>query len=359
MFCVCCALHTVSSSNFKNKDSTNATSSLDALKNMTFNTSIAQPTGEDEISGLVQWLYQINKPLSFLSCIPSSATAIMIWSYLNNVSPANEGILLDLYKDTVANLITIRLFMLYGGTMRIISIGDKPFEMNPIKAKITSFIIFAISFSFFLQLNVVSFLRLYIAKTKVLDPPMPWKDEKSGQQIIRAVVVTLSVVVPTILYSIGIYPKHYFTFVKDDNIPLLANLYSGSIVFLLIMFTLTVIVERWFSKRTQDQVATIIPYQLYFHLVPIILLNREFFEILFQVLEPNMRGEIYELLTSISGMTTPFVILLSSKKLSNYALKFVKELMEVLFFRSIYITPLMLSIFLFCSLNVVYWIFDV
>ena len=313
-----------------------------------------------EVSGAAFWFHRANILVFLLSCIPSTAVAMIIWSYLQNISLVNEGILLDLYKDVVVNLIVIRIALLVKGIIRVIEFSDQPTEMNPMQAKITFFIVFAISFSFFVQLNIISVLRLYIAKTKVLDPPMPRNDEKLGLTIIRTLVVISSIGIPSILYIFKVYPKTYYKFVNEQHyVPISSHLYSSFIIILVIMFVVTIIAERYYSKEAQDQMATIIPYQIYFILVPTILLNHELFEIILSAVEPAIREEIYELLTSISGIATSMLIVFSSKTLLNYATKYVIEKLEELFFRSIYVIPLLLLIFVNGLLAFVYWVSDV
>ena len=122
------------------------TPSIDELQNLTTNSMIQTIVGE--VSGAAFWLHRANILVFLLSCIPSTAVAMIIWSYLQNLSLVNEGILLDLYKDVVVNLIVIRIALLVKGIIRVIEFSDQPTEMNPMQAKITFFIVFAISFSF-------------------------------------------------------------------------------------------------------------------------------------------------------------------------------------------------------------------
>ena len=334
------------------------TPSMDELENLTTNSMIQTMVGE--VSEAAFWLHRANTLVFLLSCIPSTAVAMMIWSYLRNLSLVNEGILLDLYKDVVVNLIVIRMALLVKGIIRVIGFSDQPAEMNPMQAKITFFMVFAISFSFFVQLNIIGIVRLYIAKKRVLDPPMPRNDEKLGLKIIRTLVVISSIGIPSILYIFKVYPKMYYKFVHEQHtVPISSHLYSSFIIFLVIMLVITIIAERYYSKEAQDKMATIIPYQIYFILVPTILLNNELFEILFSAVEPAIREEIYELLTSISGIVTSMIIVFSSNTLLNYATKLVKEKLEELFFRSIYVIPLLLLIFLNGFLAFVFWVSDV
>ena len=352
-----CLLSPITSVEERPEGSSNLTQSIEDLQNLTTNSMIQTIVGD--VSGAAYWLHRANLLVFLLSCIPSTAVAMIIWSYLKNLSLVNEGILLDLYKDVVANLIVIRIAMLVKGIIRVIRFSDQPTEMNSMQAKITFFIVFSISFSFFVQLNVISVVRLYIAKTRVLDPPMPRNDQKMGLTIIRTLVVISSIGIPSILYIFKVYPKIYYKFVTEETVPISSHLYSSFILFLVIMFVITIIAERYYSKEAQDQMATIIPCQIYFILVPTILLNNELFEIILSAVEPAIREEIYELLTSISGIATSMIIVFSSKTLLNYATKFVKEKLEELFFRSIYVIPLLLLIFLNGLLAVVYWVLDV
>ena len=352
-----CQLSPIISVEEKPEGSFNLTPSIEDLQNLKTDSMIQSIV--DEVSGVAFWLHRANLLVFLLSCIPSTAVAMIIWSYLKNLSLVNEGILLDLYKDVVANLIVIRIAMLVKGIIRVIRFSDQPTEMNSMQAKITFFIVFSISFSFFVQLNVISVVRLYIAKTRVLDPPMPRNDQKMGLTIIRTLVVISSIGIPSILYIFKVYPKIYYKFVTEETVPISSHLYSCFIIFLVIMFVITIIAERYYSKEAQDQMATIIPCQIYFILVPTILLNNELFEIILSAVAPAIREEIYELLTSISGIATSMIIVFSSKTLLNYATKFVKEKLEELFFRSIYVIPLLLLIFLNGLLAVVYWVLDV
>ena len=196
-----------------------------------------------------------------------------------------------------------------------------------------------------------------------LDPPIPWEiDEKSGIKIIRILIGVISFGYPAILYPFEIYPIMYYDFsgVLQDNIPALSNLYLGSLILFAVIFLTMLIAEQCYTKSSTQQVNSSIPFQVnYFLLYNILLYAYILFEMTFKFLDSNTRWIVFELLMSIFGVTTPTAVILSSKKVRTYSLKFFKDKYDQAFMMSIYVIPPLLSVSTYGSLYIMYSLFDV
>ena len=87
--------------------------------------------------------------------------------------------------------------------------------MTQLTAKILSFTFIALANFTLMILNLIGALRLYMTKTMVLDPPMPWGiDDDCGIRIIRLIAGGMSVGYPLMLFPFEIYPKVYYDFLN-------------------------------------------------------------------------------------------------------------------------------------------------
>ena len=118
--------------------------------------------------------------------------------------------------------------------------------------------------------------------------------------------------------------------------------------------------EKRYKKNEDQLTSTIIPYQVnYFLLCNILMYGYVLFELSAQLLYPDTRWTVFQILMSILGVTTPIIGIVRSEKLSTYSFKFLKERYEDTFAFSIFSVPMLLTFCMYCSLHLMYWIFDV
>ena len=338
-------------------------SSSEAHENITFAASFGlNRVSEPYDVPATSWSSQLQNIGFSIASAMSVALLIIIYSYLRNIGLVNECVLLHLYKDVVAIFIFMRIVQITKGIVGSFTLTKSKDQtsMNQISAQILSFTLFATTFAILTLLNIISAIRLHIAKKMVLDPPMPWNNnENLGIKMIRLVVGIVSLGCPLILFLFEVYPRIYFDFVNQPH-PRSSLLFTGPCIVQVIVL-LTIMIAEKFYKTNGDQLTNnIIPYQVnYFLLCNILMYGYILFELSAQLLYPDTRWTVFQILISILGVTTPIIGILRSEKLSTYSVKFLKERYEDAFIFSIFSMPLLLSFCMYCSLNFMYWIYDV
>ena len=123
-----------------------------------------------------------------------------------------------------------------------------------------------------MMLNIIGAIRLYMTKTMLLDPPLPWgNDDKFGVKMIRLIVGGISVGYPLILFPFEIYPKVYYDFVNQSH-PKSASLFSVPCILQVVVFLTTLLVYKYYQKKEVQQTSSNIPHQVnYFVLVNALL----------------------------------------------------------------------------------------
>ena len=199
-----------------------------------------------------------------------------------------------------------------------------------------------------------------MTKTKMLDPPMPWgNDDEFGIKIIRFIVGGISIGYPLILFPFEIFPKVYYDFVNLPH-PKSALLFSVPCIVLVVVFLTTVMVDKCHRRKESQQTSPNIPNQVnYFLLSSTLSFAFILFELSVQLLDPNTRWAVIQVLLAILAVTTPFAVILSSEKLSTYSIKFVKEKYEDAFILSIYVVPVILSFCMYLLLHILYLILNI
>ena len=307
------------------------------------------------------WINGFLTPWFIFSNVLSALLLIVIFSYLHNISLVNECLLLHMYKDVVIILILTRFSLI---VKRISSFFIKssltPLSMSPFVAKVISFSLSSLSLCILIILSAIGILRMYMAKTVTLDPPMPFElDDNLGTKVVRMMISGVSIGYPAILFLFEIYPKMYYDFIgtASDSAPKLSTMYSGSLMFFLIVFVITLMAEQYYKRSMAEQINNSIPKQFnYFLISNTILYGYLLFEITFKLLDSNTRWLIFELLMSLFGITTPASVIFGSEKIKSYSLKFIKESYDKIFLLNIYVTPVFLSMLIYGSLNVIYWL---
>ena len=338
-------------------------SSIEAHENITFAASFGVPlVGVPHDIPSTSLLNQLQNIWFSVASAMSVALLIIIYSYLRNIGLVNECVMLHLYKDVVAIFIFMRIAQITKGIVGSFTLTKSTDQktMNQISAQILSFTLFASTFAILTLLNIISAIRLYIAKKMVLDPPIPWdKDEKFGIKMIRLVVGVVSFGCPLILFLFEVYPRIYFDFVNQPH-PKSSLLFTGPCIIQVIVLLTIMLAEKCYKKNEDQLTSTIIPYQVnYFLLCNIMMYGYILFELSAQLLHPDTRWTIFQILISILGLTTPIIGIMRSEKLATYSFKFLKERYEDAFIFSIFSVPILLSLCMYCSLSFLYWIYDV
>ena len=66
--------------------------------------------------------------------------------------------------------------------------------------------------------NITIDLKLYIVKTKMIDPVMPWYDDDSfGIKFIRLFIIVLTIGTNATMCGLGLGPKTFYNSVKTNK----------------------------------------------------------------------------------------------------------------------------------------------
>ena len=308
------------------------------------------------------WLNQLQSIFLIIACTMSIVFLVMIYSYLQNMNSVKECILVHLYKDFVTIMIISRIWLVMKGTVAIFTITEVQHQttMSQLTAKILSFTFIALANFTLLILNIIGALRLYMTKTMVLDPPMPWGiDDDCGIRIIRLIAGGMSVGYPLMLFPFEIYPKVYYDFLNQSHLKS-SSCYVIPCIVQLLVFLTSMIVEKCHQKKRLQEISPNIPKQVnYFVLVIILMYTFILFEVSVQLLNPHTRWAVIQTLATFLSVTTPLAVILRSEKLSTYSTKYVKEKYEDAYILSIYVVPVMLSFCMYSFLYVLYWILNI
>ena len=316
----------------------------------------------NDINLAYPWLIQLQNIIFIIACAISVVFLVMIYSYLHNMNSVKECILVHLYKDFVTIMIISRIWLVMKGIVAIFTISELQHQaiMSQLTAKILSFSFIALANFTLMILNIIGALRLYMTKTMVLDPPMPWGiDDEFGIKIIRLIAGGISIGYPLMLFPFEIYPKVYYDFLNQTH-PRTSSCYVIPCIVQLLVFLTSMLVEKFHQKKGLQEISPNIPKQVnYFVLVIILMYTFILFEVSVQLLNPNTRWTVIQTLATFLSVTTPLAVILKSEKLSTYSTKFVKEKYEDAFILSIYVVPVILSFGMYCFLYVLYWILNI
>ena len=101
---------------------------------------------------------------SMMSFIISTALFFFMISYLNNVSLAKQGVLVCLYKDVLAILVSLNCLWMLGMILCFCSKHGN--NMGLFEAKILSFCMWCLLITLLLLIIVISCIKFYVKKTR-------------------------------------------------------------------------------------------------------------------------------------------------------------------------------------------------
>ena len=226
--------------------------------------------------------------------------------------------------------------------------------MANFEAKVISFGISALTLSVSSILTMIRIVKFYVAKTVMIDPPMPWgEDERLGIKTIRISWASLSIGILSIQYAIGMYPNWYYLFTIGYHTSLYALKFTSTIdrVLKFIMVVSCVLLflgEKYYrsiNKKTNDPN---IPRQMdYF--TWIILLTILFSFLLhslgaLQIFKPTTRLEFWQVSMTITLVLPPAIVILRTEQLKSYAIRTLKDIQYEAFLLQIYLTPAFLML---------------
>ena len=167
----------------------------------------------------------------------STALLCLILGYLNNASVVKECLLLYLSQD-VLKLLLLLNWTQFAALILCLANGNGV-KMDELMAKVITYFISCLVLHLLLVLNALNFLKLYMTKEVMLDPPMPWNnDDVTIFKRIRYASFIFVVSFVSTLYAIQEYPKIYYNLISEDAS--LSKLKNGTMVYFGTLCTLVI-----------------------------------------------------------------------------------------------------------------------
>ena len=265
---------------------------------------------------------------SLLTLLFSTILLSLIWSYLNNLSITKSCLLLYLYKDAVATTLLasyiwiIIIFSCY--------FNSEGFMSNLVQATILSMVLISVELELILILNLVSIIKLYTMKEKVIDPPMPWGegDDKVSNKIRVMNVVSITFFVST-MHAEGFYPKAFYYFIGDHT-PLLElsngpKIFEGVLGVLFIIPTITIILTIFYHQTEEQVQATRREGKVYSLVVIFIFIMVA--GVIYGAFSDKLGHFLIfgQCLLTVANAITPFIVILSSPPLKLFVQKVASD----------------------------------
>ena len=320
-------------------------------------------SGEDLGYVFVTTSYVIFSTIAFTLL---TTITLLIMAYLNNVTLAVEGFLLYLYKEFL--LVAILLGSIFELSLVFCYLFRHGMSLEELKAKVVAFCTWCLTQYLLMLLNLISTLKLYMVRTKMLDPPMPFGvDENSGFRFLRTGCFAISIGFTSTMYGIGIYPQVYYLLrgnaMLNDSLPIGVTLSIGICAFLLIAFLITCIAARFYLPTDGHMVNSVLPKQLNSLLIASMVIFGSMilvWSLIYQNWSPIQDFDIVDQWKLVYGInqivhTTIGVNLIwRTPQVKSFVLKLLKDTKDKLFFLSIFIVPLLLALCMYATLYFVY-----
>ena len=295
--------------------------------------------------------------IAFLTIV---TVVLLVRSYLNSVSFAKECLLLYLYKDFASAMSWMRFFWV----IEVILSNWNGFESKKWEAIAIAFGIWSGALYMALVLNIICFLKFYMTKTGLIDPPIPWMGENDESAIkrIRASCCVIVIVFLSVSFGLGLYPNVYYNIdpILQSNLSTNNLLYRGTSMILLLTFVVTSLAIKLHKATNEPQIDSIIPWAVNF-IVGTLLLMVGLLTLaeLLQILNFETRWKGYQITMSTLQIIIPPAIILKSKQLKTHSARCLKNKVDDLFLMSIYFVPAVVSVSIYFILYMIYQIFGI
>ena len=294
--------------------------------------------------------------LAVVKFLALAIASTLILSYMNSVPTAKQCLLLYLYKDTISSFLWMRFIW-----MIKVLLSDGDIEgLSTAIAIIISFALQSGTWYMALMLISISIYKLYMARTKTIDPKIPFLDENEVTAIrkIRVAFFFIVLVLLSTTFAMARYPSSFYDLKPDDverEDLLISNIiYRGTLFFLLLVSGIITMALKCYEATTELQMDQVIPKAIkYFaNFFPAILTLFTVGGLIAASFLPfaniHIIRKIGSIMMSIVIIFGPFLMILKSDQLKTHSLRFLRDKFDDLFFLSIYLVPLCA----FVSINV-------
>ena len=301
---------------------------------------------------------------AILSLMTSTALLVLVLSYLNNVSMDKQCLLLYLFKDVVMIWIlmncvnAIRNFLFY-------FTGDE-LGIDEFPAKIISYCFSSLCLLLLVAINIIRALKLYMMKTKMLDPPMPWGDDDgSGIKLIRFVSIVVIIGLNTTLYGLGLDHKTFYNSLRghlqsSNALPEDDLVHPLLYLLLVLSFALISLTTKFYEYTNNQNTEYNIPFQMnYFLWIVLVVIGFSSCVSVFEIFEVTTRMKLFQIMNLMTLVITPAVVILSTSQLKSCAFRVIKNIPDEMFLLNIYMMPTFLTLLIYGTLYLVYQLLSI
>ena len=303
-----------------------------------------------------------NDILGILAFLITATTSASVLSYLNNVSLDKKCLLLYLYKDFVTIFVSLRFFW----AIKVILSNLDEAESSDTQAKILVFFLYSTTLALVLAMNLISSLKLIIAKRVELHPSLPCigENETTGINKIRIVCALFVLGLLSLLFGLGLYPCMYYGLTgiqtSQSHHPAATILYRGMIGILLITCLSTWAGSKYYEALAKQKFDALIPRTInYFLLIAFFMMG---FMLVWETLEIGdfkTRWNLYQFLITAGEVSISFGIILKSDKLKPHFKKYLRNKYDEAFLWNIILMPTFLCFFMYGALFATYKVLDI
>ena len=313
-----------------------------------------QTDEEGPLYFVINLSYDIFIVLAFITFVPAY---VLIKSYFNSVSLDKECLLLHLYKDVISSILLWRAFWV---VEVIIKYWNKK-RPNETQALIVSFGLFFAGFYLALILIFISIYKLYVSKTKTVDPTITWlgKDESVGVKKIRLGCIFVVIAFLATAFGMEWYPSIYHYMMLDEssseNVKMSIILYRGTFFLLLLISGVLTIVAKFYGKVDGVIADNIIPKTVkYVFIFCCVSATVSSIVESFQFYDNRTKRKINQIFQSLVQIFAPYVLINKSEQLKTHSIRSLKNFYDDVFMLNIYFMPIFLSIVMYSSLSILF-----
>ena len=304
----------------------------------------------------------INDIVTIISFLSGGVCSRLALSYLKGLSTDKECLLVFLYRDVIISITWIRSFRVAEVVLRLWNEDG----LNEYFSVAISLGTWAAVFYLAVMANFISYLRLRIAQTGIVDPETSCigHDDSSRIRLVRIFGVVASIIFISLAPIHGIYPNLYYGISKDHEYPpqiILSNVvYKGTVA---LLFTLSMVMgivanivgpidklqNLSFINRAKNNIVMV--------LVVVIILTA--LGQTFSFYDYQKHWRFIPISVSILQILLPPAIILRSNQLKDHSIRVLKNLYDDLLLLCIYWVPAMSFIFTYSSIYVIFTLIDV
>ena len=290
---------------------------------------------------------KINDVLAIIVFLVLITACFSALSYMNSIPTVKKCLLLYFYKDTISSILWLRAIRMIEAILGNLNIG----RTNKVQALTLSFAIACGFLYMTLILTLINIYKLYMAKTKTVDPKIPFLDEDEELAIRKIRIICLLITIGSIstTFAMGWYPSVFYAMMPNQeprNNLLISNIiYRGIMIVLLLINCVISLVRKYYQGTTEISIDKVIPKAIkYIVIQSFLILTITAVAEALQIAEFKDIRIIQQLIHSLTLIVVPILLISRSDQLKSHSIRFLKNKYDNAFLLSIYLVPVCLFI---------------